>query len=173
MTGSSTEPATRRTSTEVTPHALAASCARSTMWSTRSACQREPTMPTVSPSASTVLRCGSPKPAMHGLLPIFPISESLGLGDLAELVEEVTHPVTLGAQVVDVLRVRAHRQHLASHDRQAVPLQPGPLRRIVGEQPHAPYAEVVEDLRAGAVVAGVGRQPQLEVRVDGVEAAVL
>ena len=58
-----------RRSPRLTPHALAAASARSTIWSTRSACQRVATMPSESPAASTVGRSGSPKPAISSPTP--------------------------------------------------------------------------------------------------------
>ena len=51
--------------------------------------------------------------------------------------------------------------------------RPVGLRRVVGEQPDALDAELVEDRRADAVVAVVDGQAELEVGVDGVEALVL
>ena len=44
---------------------------------------------------------------------------------------------------------------------------------VVGHQAHAAHAEVGQDLRAGAVVAGVGGQAEFEVGVEGVAAALL
>src|SRR5690606_3627625 len=45
--------------------------------------------------------------------------------------------------------------------------------RVVGQQSHRADAEVDQDLRAGAVVAGVGGQTEIEVGVDGVASGVL
>ena len=53
------------------------------------------------------------------------------------------------------------------------PSRPPYLRRVVGHQPHRRDAEVDEDLRADAVLARVGREAELEVRLDGVAALVL
>ncbi len=44
---------------------------------------------------------------------------------------------------------------------------------IVGQEPGADDSEVVEDVRAGGVVARIDGEPEAEVGVDGVEAAVL
>src|SRR3712207_475667 len=96
-----------------------------------------------------------------------------GLGLRLDDVQQVPHPVALGAQVGEVLRGDvAGQRHPAGH-LQPVALQAGALGRVVGEQPHRVHAEVDEDLCAGAVVAGVGRQAQVEVGVDGVDAPVL
>ena len=43
------------------------------------------------------------------------------------------------------------------------------LHRVVREQPQLPHAEVVQDLGADAVVAVVGLEAQLDVRLDGVQ----
>ena len=85
----------------------------------------------------------------------------------------MTHAIALGHQVADVVGVGPHRQRHALDDVQAVPIQTDALGRVVGEQPHRPDAEVDEDLRTDAVVAGVRGQAQLEVGVDGVVAGVL
>ena len=58
-------------------------------------------------------------------------------------------------------------------DGDAVVLEVGDLVGVVGQQPDGRDAEVAQDLGGGAVVAGVGGQPEVEVGVDGVAAAVL
>ena len=72
-----------------------------------------------------------------------------------------------------VVRVgdRADRHLLG--DREPVALEPEDLLRVVGEDADAGQAEVAEDLGADAVVAQVGRQPELDVGVDRVEALLL
>src|SRR5256885_11146758 len=160
ITGNSTAPATRATVTSEIPHALAAASERSSSWSVISWCQRLATTPSVSPAASTVDRSGEPYPAMYSGQPFVEF-------------QQVAHPVPLGPQVPHVLRVRPGGQRYPPHHPQTVPLQPGPLGRIVGEQPHRANAEVVEDLRAGAVVPGIRRQPQPQVRVHGIHSGVL
>src|SRR6185503_9817629 len=47
------------------------------------------------------------------------------------------------------------------------------LLGVVGEEPHPADAEVVEDLRAGPVLADVGGETELQVGLDGVVALVL
>src|SRR5215467_6521004 len=173
-TGSSTDPETCNTRVSVTWHAFAAASARSSICSVRSACQRVTAMPSRSPDASTVYSFGEPKPAIVPCLPcIRRRASARAAGDLVQLVEQVPHPVPLGAQIAHVLVVYADRHRLAAADLEAVPFQPGPLSRVVREQPHAADTEVVQDLRAGAVVARIGRQPEIQVRVDGVAALVL
>ncbi len=69
--------------------------------------------------------------------------------------------------------VRPHRQRYPLDDVQPVAVQAHPLGRVVGQQPHRPDTQVDQNLRADAVVAGVGRQAEFQVRVDGVVAGVL
>ena len=56
---------------------------------------------------------------------------------------------------------------------QAVALEADDLLRVVRQQADLAEPEVDEDLGADAVVAQVGRQAELQVRVDGVEALLL
>src|SRR5690242_14421152 len=53
-------------------------------------------------------------------------------------------------------------------DRQAVALEAHELPRVVCEEPHRPHAERAQNLRADAVVALVGLEAELLVRLDGV-----
>src|SRR5262245_59120631 len=173
-TGSSTDPDTCSTTVSVTWQAFAAASARSSICSVRSACQRVTAMPSRSPDASTVYSFGEPNPAIVPCLLLCPTKTSArAAGDLVQLVEQMSHPVPFGAQVPHVLVVYAHRHRLAAADLEAVAFEPGPLGWVVREQSHAAYAKVVEDLGTRAVVARVGRQPQVQVRVDGVASLVL
>ena len=70
-----------------------------------------------------------------------------------------------------VVRHRLHRHPL--DDLEAVTLDAAVLRRVVRHQPHRGDAEVDEDLRADAVLARVGREAELEIRLDRVAALVL
>jgi hypothetical protein len=85
----------------------------------------------------------------------------------------VTHAVTLGLQVLVVVGADAHDQrHLLDHVEPEL-AQLVHLVGVVGQQPHLRYAQVGEDAGSGGVVAGVGRQPEREVGVDGVEPLLL
>src|SRR5205823_1973153 len=87
--------------------------------------------------------------------------------------EEVAELVALGAEVLAVLGVRGNLDRYALDDGEAVPFHPRALGRIVGEQAQVLEAEVDQDLRAYAVVAQIGFEPQRRVRLDGVHAEVL
>ena len=56
---------------------------------------------------------------------------------------------------------------------QPVAVQPHPLGRVVGQQPHRADPQVDQDLGADSVISGIGGQPELEVGVHGVFAGVL
>ena len=71
------------------------------------------------------------------------------------------------------MRVGLDLQRHPFDDLQPEALEATELRWVVGHQLHRRDAEVGEDLCADAVLAAVGRQPQLEVGVDGVVALVL
>ena len=99
-------------------------------------------------------------------------THALGLAADAE-VEEVTHLLLLGPQVRDVLRVRRDLERHPLDDLEPEALEAAVLRRVVGHHPHRGDPEVDEDLRPDAVLARVGREAELLVRLDGVAALVL
>ena len=155
----------------------AASTARASSASVISACQVVATMPRVRPAASTgrdLRRSGAAHAAARRRAAASRRDVGrAGLGLRLDDVEQVTHPVALGAQVAEVLGRHVAGQRHPAGDLQAVALEPGALGRVVGQQPHRVHAEVDQDLRAGAVVAGVGGQAEVEVGVDGVGSGVL
>ena len=61
----------------------------------------------------------------------------------------------------------------AADDLDAVAFETEDLRRIVGDQPHLFDAEIGENLRTDAVVALIDRQPEREIRLDGIGAVIL
>lgn len=75
----------------------------------------------------------------------------------------------LGQQVAEVVLARRYQQRHLLGDLDAVAQQRLTLARVVRQQPYGPYAEVVQHLRRHPVVAGVHRQPEGDVRLDGVE----
>ena len=89
------------------------------------------------------------------------------------MVQDVAELVALGPQVAEVVLLRRHLDRHRRGDRQAVALEPDDLARVVGQQADGREAEVGEDLRADAVVAQVGREAELEVGLDRVEALLL
>src|SRR6185295_13505437 len=58
-------------------------------------------------------------------------------------------------------------------DREAVSLEPRALVGVVRQQPHRPYTQIGEDLRADPVLSLIRREPELEVRLDRVSSVVL
>jgi hypothetical protein len=58
----------------------------------------------------------------------------------------VTHPVALDAQVAEVVLVGTDAQRYASDDLEAESLEPSPLGRVVGQQPHRANSQVDEYL---------------------------
>src|SRR5439155_1953967 len=79
----------------------------------------------------------------------------------------------LRPEVVDVAGMRHHLERRARDHVDAVGLEPHDLLRVIGEQPHAPDAEVAQDLGADAVVPEVFLEAELEVGLDGVASLVL
>src|SRR6202022_3098353 len=181
ITGISMAPSTLTTVGFLTPASAAHLFALSSNASQIVWCQVLATMASRTPDASSTGMSGTPRAGlMRDPLPLLP-ERSKGTAEFTrqvaiEVVESgqvVAHPITLGDQVPDVLRVRPHRKRHPLDDVQPVPVEADALGRVVCEQPHRAHSQVVQDLRAQSVVASVGRQAQLEVRVDGVGAGVL
>src|SRR5262245_32435057 len=87
--------------------------------------------------------------------------------------QEMAELRLLGAEVLDVPRVRGDLERRARDDVDPVALEAADLLRVVREEADAAHAEVAEDLCADAVVAQILAEAELEVRLDRVEAAVL
>src|SRR3984893_17149406 len=181
ITGISMAPSTLTTVGSLTPASAAHLFALSSNASQIVRCQVLATMASRTPDASSTGMSGTPRAGlMRESLPLL-AQRSKGTAEFArqvaiEVVESgqvVAHPITLGDQVPDVLRVRPHRKRHPFDDVQPVPVEADALGRVVGEQPHRAHSQVVQDLRAQSVVASVGGQAQLEVRVDGVGAGIL
>ena len=85
----------------------------------------------------------------------------------------MSHPITFGAQVTQVVRRRPSRHCLSPENGQAEPLHARVLRRIVRQQPHRSDSEIREHLRADAVVPRIRREAQLHVGVDGIRPQIL
>ena len=78
--------------------------------------------------------------------------------------------VALRAQILGVLVVRRLHDRHALAEAKAVALEADHLARVVRDRPDRFEAEVEEDLRADAVVAEIGLEAELLVRLDGVGA---
>src|SRR2546426_4627708 len=69
--------------------------------------------------------------------------------------EKVSELGLLGAEVLDVARVRRHLERCARHHVHAVALESPDLLRVVGEEPYPVHAQGAQDLRPDAVFAQV------------------
>src|SRR5882757_7621611 len=185
-TGNSNAPGTRTSVTSRTCESARARRAPSSRPSMTVACHCAATTATRSSAApSTVDSIGAPSPLIPSHSPRScnsrprEAAESCTIGQMPGScawlleVEVVAHAVAFGFQVTQVLGVGVHGQGYPSDDAQPVALEAGALGRVVRQQPHRAHAQVVQDLRAGAVVARVGRQAELEVGVECVRAGVL
>ena len=81
--------------------------------------------------------------------------------------------VALRLEVVAVLVVRLDLDRLLRDDRQPEAADPGDLPRVVREHADRRQPEVGEDLGADPVLARVGLEAELEVRLDRVAALLL
>ena len=96
-----------------------------------------------------------------------------GIERRAEPRQVVAHPVPLGAQVAMFSGVMCTSSGTCSTTVRPWSSIPARLAGLLVSSRTELHPEVGEDLRPDAVVARVGRQPEVEVRVDGVAAAVL
>ncbi len=89
------------------------------------------------------------------------------------MVQAVSELIPLGGQIAPVLLVgRDLDRHLLDH-RQPEAVDARQLLRVVREDADRRQPEVGEDLVADPVVARVGREAELDVGLDGVEALLL
>ena len=106
-------------------------------------------MPSLSPVASTVDRLGpAARPSLAG--------SSAHLGQASSRCGPSGPAWCAGSARSPG---RAHRQRLPAHDARPYPSRPARLAGLLVSSRMRADAEVDQDLRAGAVVAGVGRQP--------------
>src|SRR5262245_14796345 len=87
--------------------------------------------------------------------------------------EQMAKFVALRAEVARVLVVRRLHDGNALAEPQIVPLESNHLARVVRDRPNRLEADVEQDLRADAVVAEIGLEAELLIRLDGVGTAVL
>src|SRR5688572_29785641 len=87
--------------------------------------------------------------------------------------QQVPELVLLGLQVAPARVGGGHLERQASHDLEAVALQPDELPRVVRHEPDLVEPQLVEDLRADPVVALVGLEAQRLVGGDRVVTLVL
>src|SRR6056297_3071156 len=83
--------------------------------------------------------------------------------------QDVSELLLLGPQVFQVVGVGHDLERSTLDDLDPAAADPGPLAGIVGEQADLTDSEIGEDLRAHAIVAEIGREAELEVRLDRVE----
>lgn len=83
----------------------------------------------------------------------------------------MSHAVTLGAQITDIVLVYLHRDGGPSHDGDAMAFQSHPLGGVVAHQIQGADTQVIEDLCAGAELAGICRQAEGQVGIDGIGAS--
>jgi hypothetical protein len=86
---------------------------------------------------------------------------------------DVPETTLLGLEVPKVPGVRRRRERLHGDDIDAASAQSLDLDGVVGEQAYGPDPEGVHDGRRFVVAAGVHRQTQCQVGVDGVTTVVL
>src|ERR1039458_8574328 len=100
-------------------------------------------------------------------------SRSVSAADAIESLEQVAHAIALRAQVREVVLRRRALQGDALGDVQPEALEAAELVGIVRHEAHGRDPEVDEDLRADAVFARLGSEPELEVGVHGVAPVLL
>ena len=74
--------------------------------------------------------------------------------------------VALGLEVMEIPPVRRYLDRNPLDDLEPVRAEPDDLARVVREKPDLAEAEVRQDLRADAVIAEIGGEAELDVRLD-------
>src|SRR5215813_12694196 len=87
--------------------------------------------------------------------------------------QKVAELVALGAEILPVLRIRGDLDGQPLYDREAIALETGALRGIVGQQAQVLQTQVHQDLRADAVVTQVRLEAECRVRFHGVHSLIL
>src|SRR5574344_773433 len=90
-----------------------------------------------------------------------------------QIVEQMPHLVLLCLQIKEVLVVRFYLDGNAFHDLESEPGKAFDLLRIVREEANFAHADIREDLRTDAVAPEIRLDPELAVRLDGVESLLL
>src|ERR1700733_315541 len=93
--------------------------------------------------------------------------------DVVEALQQMPHPLALGAEVGDVLGVGGQLQRDPLGDVEAEALESAVLDRVVGHEPHGGHAEVDQHLGPDAVLPAVDGEPLLQVGVHRVVALLL
>src|SRR6185503_17440127 len=88
---------------------------------------------------------------------------------LPEELNQVSRALALGAQVVDVMRIVRSGGGDSTADGDPFLHQPGDLQRIVGDEIDAAHPDQPEHVRRDVVGAEIVREPELSVRLVGVE----
>lgn|GEM_PF-5773751 len=78
-----------------------------------------------------------------------------------------------GPQVSPILIGGSGQQGDPPHDAQLVPFQFHELRRVVAHQAQGGDAEIGQDLGTHVVAAGIDRQSQIQVGLDGIPSLIL
>src|SRR5215468_4433182 len=92
---------------------------------------------------------------------------------LPEELNQMSRALALGAQVVDVMRIVRSGGGDSTADGDSFLDQTGDLQRIVGDEIDAAHPEQPEHVRRDVVGPEIVREPQLAVRLVGVQPACL
>ena len=90
-----------------------------------------------------------------------------------EYLKKMIHAVTLGFQIMAVIRSGRDDNGFATCDFQSIAVQSHEFLRVVGAQPNGFDAEIQENFRTQAVFAKVWREAQAGVGVHGIQSAFL
>src|SRR3954471_7174636 len=142
--------------------------------SLRPRCSRSSPENAPSADSSAILRLDLPRAQRLALgLALLFVMDQLLVEWQPLVVQRVAEALALGPQILLVVRVGHRLDRDLVRDREPVALEAVDLLGVVGEDPDAGEAEIHQDLGADPVVAKVGRQAELEVRVHRVEALLL
>src|ERR1700733_2364101 len=161
MTGISIAPRTRTMVGLLPPPSSAIRWPPSSSASQICLCHVLTTIASLSAEASCDAMSGTPAPLIGAAAPESQSTTEFawqmdGFVKVIQPDQVMTHPVSFGHQIPDVLRIGPHRQRHPLDDVQPVAVQADTLGGVVGQQPHRADSEVDQDLSPGAVVPRIG-----------------
>src|SRR5690349_24463860 len=157
-------------SSSATPWRRRPSRAPPRSWLVISSLKRDTTMPKRRPRPLSSPSNARPMPPPYALVRLFVAAR---LAVVTFETEQVAHLLLLGTQIALRLVGRRHLQRNAFDDLQAETLDASSLAGIVRQQAQLAQTEIDQDLGAKPVIAGVRREPQMDVRLDRVESLIL
>src|SRR5665647_629933 len=114
---------------------------------------RGPEVPAPGPDpAPSTAAPSTEEPTRAAIRSLAPSGSTVRSDVVIETLQQVTRPVALGPEILDVLGIGGRRDVHPFHDVQTEPFEAPTLGRIVGHEPHGGHTQVHQDLCPDAVL---------------------